>query len=60
MDAANDGLPIPDDVQTTIDGRENGRNPCQMMYETTVGGSDQRTYHTCQMMYEATVDGRVR
>ena len=47
MDVASEGLPIPDDVQTTVDGRENGRNPCQMMYETTVDQSDQRrTYHT--------------
>ena len=34
----NEGLPIPDDVQTTVDGRENGRNPCQIMCETTVDG----------------------
>ena len=47
MDDTNEGLPIPVDVQTTVDWRENWRNPCQMMYEVTVDGSDQsRTYHT--------------
>ena len=57
MDVANDGLPIPDDVQTTIDGRENGRNPCQMMYETTVDGSAQRrTYHTWWCTKEMMMD----
>ena len=37
MDVANEALAIPDDVQTTADGRENGRNPCQMMHETVDG-----------------------
>ena len=47
MDVANEGLPISDDVQTTVDGRENGRSPCQMMYEKAVDGWVQRrTYHT--------------
>ena len=47
MDVASEGLPITDDVQTTVDGRENGRNPCQMMHDTTVDGPDrERTFHT--------------
>ena len=41
MDETNQGLPILDHVQTTIDGWESWRNPCQMMYETTVDGTDQ-------------------
>ena len=47
MDETNEGLPIPDHIQTTVDGCESWRNPCQMTYETTVDESDQRrTYHT--------------
>ena len=38
MNETNEGLPIPDDVETTVDARENGKNPCQIMYKATVDG----------------------
>ena len=47
MDETNEGIPIPDDVQTTVDGRDSWTNPCQMMHKTNVYGWDQwRTANT--------------
>ena len=47
MDETNEGLSIPDDVQATVDGWENWRNPCQMIHEITVDEPYQeKTYHT--------------
>ena len=55
-----EGLPIPDHVQATVDEWENWRDPCQMMHETTVDGSDQgRTFHT-RWSAKTIVDGRDR
>ena len=56
MDVTNEGLPIQDDVQTTVDGWYRWGNPYQMMYKTTINVRD-RWRNEYQMMYEATVDG---
>ena len=66
MDEIVEGLLIPGDVQKTVDARDRWRNPCKMMYETTVDGWDQwRTTHTGwyteQLFMDETDDGiRIR